>query len=144
LNIAEGNGKGADADRRRFFAMARGSVSACGSIRDCPDACKVRTAAENVQGGTLLIRIVSMPTKVGRRSHEVRENRGFARISTTTTTTTATATSALNVFFNGLVQLIGEPLLSKTGSADPARAFPEIHDVPGPERSTTRLDRSIQ
>jgi four helix bundle protein len=75
LNSAEGNGTGADADRRRFFASARSSASACGSIRDCPEACKVPTAAENLQGRTLLIRIVSMPTKLGRRSHEVRENR---------------------------------------------------------------------
>jgi hypothetical protein len=63
--------------RRRFFAIPRGSASACGSSRDCPGACTVLAAAENLQGRTLLIRIVSMPAKLGRRSREVRENRGF-------------------------------------------------------------------
>jgi hypothetical protein len=59
LNIAQGNGKGADADRRRFFAIARGSVSACGSIRDCPEGCKAPTAADNLQGRTLLDRFAA-------------------------------------------------------------------------------------
>jgi four helix bundle protein len=77
LNIAEGNGKGTNADRRRFFEIARGSALECGSIQDCPEACKVLTAAENVQGKTMLIRIVSMLTKLGQRGHEVRENPGF-------------------------------------------------------------------
>jgi four helix bundle protein len=76
LNIAEGNGKGTNADRRRFFEIARGSALECGAIQDCLKACNVLTAAENTQGKTMLIRIVSMLTKLGQRSLEARENPG--------------------------------------------------------------------
>jgi four helix bundle protein len=38
LNIAEGTGKTSDPERRRFYAMARGSAMECGAILD---ACKV-------------------------------------------------------------------------------------------------------
>jgi four helix bundle protein len=76
LNIAEGNGRGTNADRRRFFEIARGSALECGSIQDCLEACNVLTAVENAQGKTMLIRIVAMLTKLGERSHEVRENPG--------------------------------------------------------------------
>jgi four helix bundle protein len=76
LNIAEGNGKGANADRHRFFEVARGSALECGSIRDCPEVCGVPTAAENAQDKTVSISIVSMLTKLGQRNREVRENPG--------------------------------------------------------------------
>jgi four helix bundle protein len=74
LNIAEGNGKGTNADRCRFFEIARGSALECALIQDCLQACEVLTTAQNTQGKTMLIRIVSMLTKLGRRNHEVREN----------------------------------------------------------------------
>jgi four helix bundle protein len=76
LNIAAGNGKGANADRCRFFEIARGSALECGSIQDCLEVCGVLTAAENAQGKTMLIRIVSMLTKLGQRNCEVQENPG--------------------------------------------------------------------
>jgi len=75
-NIAEGNGKGTNADRRRFFEIARGSALECPSLQDCLEVCEVRAAAQNAQGKAMLTRIVSMPTKLGRRSHEVGENSG--------------------------------------------------------------------
>ena len=77
LNIAEGNGKGTNADRRRFFEIARGSALECASIQDCLEVCGVLNAAENAEGKTMLIRIVSMLTKLGRRNHEMRETSAF-------------------------------------------------------------------
>jgi four helix bundle protein len=76
LNIAEGNGKGTNADRRRFFEIARGSALECASIQDCLEACEALAAAQNAQGKAMLTRIVSMLTKLGQRNHEVRENSG--------------------------------------------------------------------
>jgi len=59
-----------------FFEIARGSALECGSIQDCLEACNVLTAEKNAQGKTMLIRIVAMLTRLGQRSHEVRENPG--------------------------------------------------------------------
>ena len=36
LNIAEGNGQTAEADRRRYFEIARGSALECAAIQDVP------------------------------------------------------------------------------------------------------------
>jgi len=76
LNIAEGNGKGTNADRRRFFAIARGSALECASIQDCLGACEVLAAAQDAQGKAMRTRILSMLTKLGQRNHQVRENSG--------------------------------------------------------------------
>ncbi len=73
LNIAEGNGKGTNADRRRFFEIARGSALECAAIQDCLEACHVLAPEHNVQGKTMLLRIVSMLTKLAQRGHELRE-----------------------------------------------------------------------
>jgi four helix bundle protein len=73
LNIAEGNGKGTNADRRRFFEIARGSALECAAIQDYLEACHVLAREHNVQGKTMLLRIVSMLTKLAQRSHELRE-----------------------------------------------------------------------
>ncbi|WP_242519121.1 four helix bundle protein [Halochromatium roseum] len=73
LNIAEGNGKGTNPDRRRFFEIARGSALECAAIQDCLTSCQAMTAAPNIEGKTLLLRIVSMLTKLDQRRHEVRE-----------------------------------------------------------------------
>jgi four helix bundle protein len=73
LNIAERNDKGTNADRRRFFEIARNSAWERASISDCLDACEVLSVARNAQGKTMSTRIVSMLTKLGRRNHEVRE-----------------------------------------------------------------------
>jgi four helix bundle protein len=55
LNIAEGNGKGTNADRRRCFEVARGSALACASIQDCLKASDALTASQDRQGKTLLV-----------------------------------------------------------------------------------------
>jgi len=64
LNIAEGNGKRAAADRRRFFEIARGSSMESAATLDvlvCSRAC----SKERVDAGkTLLMRIVSMLSKM--------------------------------------------------------------------------------
>mgnify|MGYP006301985745 FL=1 len=72
-NIAEGNGKGTDADRRRFFEIARGSALECSAIQDCLEACDVITTAQNKAGRGMLVRIVSMLTRLGRREPIVGE-----------------------------------------------------------------------
>jgi four helix bundle protein len=77
LTIAEGNGKGTNADRRRHFEIARGSALECASILDCLKACEVLTVAQDKQGKTMLIRIASKLTKLGRRDHEIRETAVF-------------------------------------------------------------------
>ena len=73
LNIAEGNGKGTNADRRRFFEIARGSALECAAIQDCLEACQVLIPEQNGRGKAMPLRIVSMLTKLGRGNHELRE-----------------------------------------------------------------------
>ncbi len=72
-NIAEGNGKGTEPDRRRFFEIARGPALECASIQDILGVCDALSAEENAKGKAYLVRIVSMLTKLGNRNLEVRE-----------------------------------------------------------------------
>ena len=58
LNIAEGNGKFTDADRCRFFDIARGSALECAACLDVLVAKKRIASAE--EGKVILVRIVSM------------------------------------------------------------------------------------
>ena len=74
LNIAEGNGKGTRADRRRFFDIARGSALECSAIQDVLIVCGVISASEGEESKAMLIRIVSMLTKLGRRESTVNED----------------------------------------------------------------------
>ena len=65
-NIAEGVGKPTDADRKRYYGIARGSAMECGAILD---ACRVLKLVEPARwevGKTLHVRIVSMLTKMCR------------------------------------------------------------------------------
>jgi four helix bundle protein len=73
-NIAEGNGKGTEADRRRFFEIARGSALECASIQDILETCGVIDANENEEGKEKLVRIVSMLIKLGKRDYKVGED----------------------------------------------------------------------
>ena len=45
----------------------------CAAIQDCLEACHVLACEHNVQGKTMLLRIVSMLTKLAQRGHELRE-----------------------------------------------------------------------
>ena len=66
LNIAESAGKPTTAERKRFSGIARGSAMECGAILD---ACHVLELADDCtvrQGKELLVRIVSMLSKMSR------------------------------------------------------------------------------
>jgi len=66
LNIAEGSGRVASADKGRFYAIARGSACECGAILDVLD----RGAGLPLDGRiarSLLVRIVQMLTRLGAR-----------------------------------------------------------------------------
>ena len=54
LNIAEGNGKAADADRRRYFEIARGSALECAAIQDVLVVGKALDEAESQKRKTEL------------------------------------------------------------------------------------------
>ena len=81
LNIAEGNGKSTDPDRRRFFvpsrrrhpSIARGSALECAAIQDVLDAGNAISQECNLNGRELLNRIVGMLTKLSRRNYCVAE-----------------------------------------------------------------------
>ena len=59
LNIAEGNGKTADADRRRYFKIARGSALECAAIQDVLVVGKALDEAESQERKNELDRMVS-------------------------------------------------------------------------------------
>ena len=71
LNIAEGNGKGTEGDRRRFFEIARGSALECAAVQDVLGVCGAISSAENEKAKQLLDRIVAMLTKMGQRGYAV-------------------------------------------------------------------------
>lgn len=73
LNIAEGNGKATDGDRRRYFEIARGSALECGAIQDVLQVCGALTTEENEKMKNYLDRIVAMLTKLGQRGYCVSE-----------------------------------------------------------------------
>jgi len=79
LNIAEGNGKGTDGDRRRYFEIARGSALECGAVQDVLQVCGAMSAGENEKAKALLDRIVAMLTKLGQRGYAVHEEPGVYR-----------------------------------------------------------------
>ncbi len=80
LNIAEGNGKATDGDRRRYFEIARGSALECGAIQDVLEVCGALSLEENARAKAVLDRIVAMLTKLGRRGYTVTEEpAGFGK-----------------------------------------------------------------
>ena len=73
LNVAEGNGKFAEADRRRYFEIARGSALECAAIRDVLMVGNAMDEMAHRKGKDQLDRIVAMLTRMGGRSCSVRE-----------------------------------------------------------------------
>ena len=67
LNIAEGNGKATEGDRRRFFEIARGSALECGAVQDVLEVCGALSSWANADAKRLLDRIVAMLTRLGQR-----------------------------------------------------------------------------
>ena len=57
LNIAEGTGKNSTADRKRFYAIARGSAMECAAICDIIGLIDKRLMAE-VDGGKQMLKSV--------------------------------------------------------------------------------------
>jgi four helix bundle protein len=73
LNIAEGNGKTADADRRRYFEIARGSALECAAIQDVLVVGKALDEAESQCRKTELDRMAAMLSRLGGRGYQVHE-----------------------------------------------------------------------
>jgi len=63
LNIAEGTGRVGD-DQRRFYLIARGSALECAAVLDALVALEKATPEETTKLEELLVRIVSMLTKM--------------------------------------------------------------------------------
>ncbi|HPN83908.1 MAG TPA: four helix bundle protein [Victivallales bacterium] len=74
LNIAEGNGKTSDGDRKRFFEISRGSALECAAIQDILEIGGAISKKENEEAKQILSRIVSMLTKLAQREYSVRKN----------------------------------------------------------------------
>ncbi len=73
LNIAEGNGKTAHADRRRFFEIARGSALECAAIQDVLVVGKALNREESRERKIELDRIAAMLTRLGGRGYCIKE-----------------------------------------------------------------------
>jgi len=87
LNTAEACGRRALRDRARFFGMARGSAMECAAIVDIVAARQSASLVSCRQAHTLLVRIVSMLTKLEQRHRALRssasEGRARARLTST-------------------------------------------------------------
>ena len=64
LNIAEGAGKLQQADKQRYFSIARGSVMECGALFDLLNALSHVSPEEYQAGKLLLTRIGAMLSKL--------------------------------------------------------------------------------
>ena len=74
LNIAEGNGKTAQPDRRRYFEIARGSALECAAIQDVLVVGKALGENDSRERKTELDRIAVMLSRLGGRGYGVRED----------------------------------------------------------------------
>ena len=73
LNIAEGNGKTAKADRRRYFEIARGSALECAAIQDVLVVGKALGSVESLRRKSDLDRIAVMLSRLGGRGYSIKE-----------------------------------------------------------------------
>ena len=73
LNIAEGNGKTAEADRRRYFEIARGSALECAAIQDVLVVGRALEESESRDRKIELDRIAAMLSRLGGRGYCIKE-----------------------------------------------------------------------
>ena len=74
LNIAEGNGKTAEADRCRYFEIARGSALECAAVQDVLRVGNALEENEHQDRKKHLDRIAAMLSRLGGRGYSVRED----------------------------------------------------------------------
>ena len=74
LNIAEGNAKAGQPDRRRYFEIARGSAVECAAIQDVLRVSDVLDETEHEIQKNHLDRISAMLTRLGGRGYLVQED----------------------------------------------------------------------
>jgi four helix bundle protein len=77
LNIAEGNGKTADTDRRRYFENARESALECAAIQDILVVGKALDEAESQRRKIELDRMAAMSSRLGGRGYQIREDQAI-------------------------------------------------------------------
>ena len=64
VNVAEGVGRSSAADRRRHYAIARGSAMECAAILDACRVLQLSNPELLAQGRSLLLRVVQMLSKL--------------------------------------------------------------------------------
>ena len=74
LNIAEGNGKSTEADRRRYFEIARGSALECAAIQDVLVVGKGLDEKQSRDRKNELDRMAAMLSRLGKRGYSVKED----------------------------------------------------------------------
>ncbi len=68
LNIADGAGEWARADRTRFYRMARRSATECSAILDVVEARRLEPGERMVEGKELIHPVIAMLTALARTS----------------------------------------------------------------------------
>jgi four helix bundle protein len=66
LNISEGAGRRSRPDKRRFYAIARGSATECAAVVDVLRVRALAARTECLRARSLLVRVVQMLTKLDR------------------------------------------------------------------------------
>ncbi len=79
LNIAEGNGKTSEPDRRRYFEIARGSALECAAIQDVLVVGKALEEKTSQRRKSELDRMAAMLSRLGGRGYSVEDERAIYR-----------------------------------------------------------------
>ena len=74
LNLAEGNGKAGESERRRYFEIARGSVFECAAIQDVLVVGKALDKDLSQDRKKELDRMAIMLSRLGKRGYKVEED----------------------------------------------------------------------